>query len=158
MVSSRKRVVSLSTICDATELRQEDVRKLAPRVQAMIVVGGRNSGNTRRLAAISESLGLPTWHIETAEELTGLAPRSAQPGLEIVGAFSHLATADCDLDFAREQAARFRSSLKILARRGIEPPIPHLENSAGLVNMPESRFAMARPHGRLGRSHRRKRC
>jgi 4-hydroxy-3-methylbut-2-enyl diphosphate reductase len=60
------------TICNATERRQEEIRELATRVQAMVVVGGRNSGNTRRLAAISQSLGLPTWHIEVAEELDGI--------------------------------------------------------------------------------------
>ncbi|NLH47512.1 MAG: 4-hydroxy-3-methylbut-2-enyl diphosphate reductase [Myxococcales bacterium] len=60
------------TICDATETRQAEVRELAKQVQAMIVVGGRNSGNTRRLAAISQDLGLPTWHVETADELDGL--------------------------------------------------------------------------------------
>jgi (E)-4-hydroxy-3-methyl-but-2-enyl pyrophosphate reductase len=60
------------TICNATEKRQSEVRELAERVQAMVVVGGKNSGNTRRLAAISEDLGLPTWHIETADDLTGI--------------------------------------------------------------------------------------
>lgn len=60
------------TICSATEIRQEEVRELAGRVQAMVVVGGRQSGNTRRLASISEALHLPTWHIETADELEGI--------------------------------------------------------------------------------------
>jgi alanine racemase len=79
------------------------------------------------------------------EELSGLVPRAGRPGIELVGAFSHLATADCDLDFAREQAARFRSSLRVLAHRGMEPPIVHIENSAALVAMPESRLGMVRP-------------
>jgi alanine racemase len=74
-----------------------------------------------------------------AEELGGL------PGLEIVGAFSHLATADCDLGFAREQASRFRTALSALESRGIEPPLVHLANSAALVAMPEERFGMVRP-------------
>lgn len=79
-----------------------------------------------------------------AEVLAGLAS-GAGPGLEIVGAFSHLATADCDLDFAREQAKRFRAALGLLARRGIEPPIAHLANSAALVALPDTRFGMVRP-------------
>jgi alanine racemase len=77
-----------------------------------------------------------------AEELADLVTRG---GLEIIGAFSHLATADCDLEFAREQEARFRVALKALASKGIEPPLPHLENSAALVAMPEARFGMVRP-------------
>ncbi len=60
------------TICAATEQRQEEIRELARRAQAMIVIGGHNSGNTRRLASISKDLGLPTWHIETADELEGI--------------------------------------------------------------------------------------
>jgi alanine racemase len=83
-----------------------------------------------------------------AEELSGLVAKgdgAAGAGLEIVGVFSHLATADCDLDFAREQEARFRSALKALKAKGIEPPLPHLENSAALVAMPEARFGMVRP-------------
>jgi alanine racemase len=74
-----------------------------------------------------------------ADELRGL------PGLEIVGAFSHLATADCDLGFAREQASRFRAALRSLASKGIEPRLAHLANSAALVEMPEARFGMVRP-------------
>jgi alanine racemase len=80
-----------------------------------------------------------------AEELAGLGSRPGAPGLEIVGAFSHLATADCDLDFAREQLRRFRSALDELSARGIEPPLIHLANSAGLVSLPETRFGMVRP-------------
>ncbi len=57
------------TICPATLKRQEGVRQLAPKVEAMVVVGGRNSANTARLAQISRSLGKSTFQIETDEEL-----------------------------------------------------------------------------------------
>ena len=40
---------SRCTICNATEIRQKEARELAGRVDAMIVVGGRNSANTRKL-------------------------------------------------------------------------------------------------------------
>jgi alanine racemase len=80
-----------------------------------------------------------------AEELSGLLGRAGRPGLEVVGAFSHFATADCDLEFAREQVSRFRSALRALAAKGIEPPIAHIANSAALVNLPEARFGMVRP-------------
>lgn len=91
-------------------------------------------------------LGAPWNGLEPlAEELSGLRAGQGAPGLEIVGAFSHMATADCDLDVAREQVERFRSALKTLKARGIEPPIAHLENSAGLVALPEARFDMVRP-------------
>jgi len=57
------------TICDATRNRQDEVRALAPHVDAIVVVGGYHSGNTRRLAQVAQSTGLPVFHVETAEEL-----------------------------------------------------------------------------------------
>lgn len=59
----------LDTICTATKDRQEEVRNLSRRVQAMVVVGGKNSGNTRRLAQIAREAGVFTVHVETAGEL-----------------------------------------------------------------------------------------
>ncbi len=61
--------VTFNTICDSTERRQAEINELAPQVDAMIVVGGKNSANTRRLAMISRKCGTPTFHIETADEL-----------------------------------------------------------------------------------------
>ena len=57
------------TICDSTSKRQAEIMELATRVDAIIVVGGHNSGNTLRLAEISRQTGKPTYHIETEEEL-----------------------------------------------------------------------------------------
>ncbi|MBW2085460.1 MAG: 4-hydroxy-3-methylbut-2-enyl diphosphate reductase [Deltaproteobacteria bacterium] len=58
-----------TTICGATHRRQEEVRRLAHEVQAMVVVGGHNSGNTARLAEVSQAEGLKTIHLETEDEL-----------------------------------------------------------------------------------------
>ncbi len=60
----------LSTICDATRQRQEETMDIASHVDAMIIVGGRESGNTRRLADVAAARGIPTFHVETARELT----------------------------------------------------------------------------------------
>jgi 4-hydroxy-3-methylbut-2-enyl diphosphate reductase len=57
------------TICDSTSQRQAEVLELAREVDAMIVVGGRGSANTNRLANISKSTGKPTFHVEQASEL-----------------------------------------------------------------------------------------
>lgn len=65
------RLSILRTICDATRMRQEEARELAAKVDIMIVVGGRESGNTRRLADLASEAGIRTWHVETAEELEG---------------------------------------------------------------------------------------
>lgn len=59
----------LRTICDATKVRQEEAQELASRVDLMIVVGGRESGNTRRLASLARESGIPALHIECASEI-----------------------------------------------------------------------------------------
>jgi 4-hydroxy-3-methylbut-2-enyl diphosphate reductase len=61
-----------NTICDSTERRQAEVQRLAETVDAVIVVGGYNSGNTRRLAEIARQTGKPTYHIESESELASM--------------------------------------------------------------------------------------
>jgi 4-hydroxy-3-methylbut-2-enyl diphosphate reductase len=64
--------VVFDTICDSTEKRQAEIKELACEMDAVFIVGGRNSANTQRLAQISESMGTPTFHIETAGEIRGV--------------------------------------------------------------------------------------
>ena len=59
----------LQTICDATRQRQEDAVRIAREVDYMVVVGGKESGNTRRLAQVAAAQGTPCVHVETAAEL-----------------------------------------------------------------------------------------
>ena len=59
----------LRTICTATDQRQSAARELASKVDVMLVIGGRNSANTTRLAQLCEKK-CTTYHIETAEELS----------------------------------------------------------------------------------------
>jgi len=58
------------TICSATVDRQAAAIDLAARVDVMFVLGGRNSSNTRQLARLCSSTGVPTHLLETADELT----------------------------------------------------------------------------------------
>lgn len=61
------------TICLATSQRQKAAMELAKRVDAMIVIGGRNSANTRHLYELVQKLCSKAYHIETAAELkTGM--------------------------------------------------------------------------------------
>lgn len=69
------------TICDATRSRQDEVLSLAPLVDAIVVVGGYHSGNTRRLAHVARTTGLPVFHVETAEELE----RDQLSSMEVIG-------------------------------------------------------------------------
>lgn len=58
-----------NTICKATLARQESIRELASEVDGMIVLGGKNSANTRKLVEISESAGVQSIWLEHAGEL-----------------------------------------------------------------------------------------
>jgi 4-hydroxy-3-methylbut-2-enyl diphosphate reductase len=64
-----KEVRAVNTICSDTDERQGDARELARGVDAVVVVGGKNSANTRHLAEICRDIQPRTWHIETEEEL-----------------------------------------------------------------------------------------
>ena len=57
------------TICSSTRLRQEEIRGMSSEADAVVVVGGRNSANTARLAQIANASGVPVFHIEMPEEL-----------------------------------------------------------------------------------------
>lgn len=57
------------TICTATDLRQQAAVKLAATVDMVLVVGGKNSANTARLADLCRQAGAVVHHIETADEL-----------------------------------------------------------------------------------------
>lgn len=59
------------TICSATEERQNEAAELSKVSDAMVIVGGRHSSNTRKLLGVCEK-NCPSFLIETAEELNGI--------------------------------------------------------------------------------------
>ncbi len=58
----------INTICNATSVRQDSTIKLAKDSDLMIVIGGKNSSNTKMLARISDNF-VKTFHIETSSEI-----------------------------------------------------------------------------------------
>lgn len=58
-----------NTICNSTAERLKETEKMAKQVDLMIVVGGKNSANTTQLTRLCESIGIRTYHIETASEI-----------------------------------------------------------------------------------------
>ncbi len=62
-------VRAYNTICDATQKRQEATLAIAEKVDIMIVVGGKNSANTRRLYELSRAKLKKVYHIESADEI-----------------------------------------------------------------------------------------
>ncbi len=65
-------VRTYNTICQATHKRGAEALELARQVDVMIVVGGKNSANTTRLAQAITQGGTATYHIESAAELGDL--------------------------------------------------------------------------------------
>lgn len=69
LLSRAQEVRVVNTICAATQERQQAAAELAAQVDAMVVIGGKNSGNTRRLFEICSARCARTRHIESADEL-----------------------------------------------------------------------------------------
>ncbi|WDN87226.1 4-hydroxy-3-methylbut-2-en-1-yl diphosphate reductase [Desulfosarcina sp. BuS5] len=61
--------IFFNTICNSTIKRQSEAQLLSKSVDAVIVIGGHNSGNTQRLAEIAGETGKPVFHIETKSEM-----------------------------------------------------------------------------------------
>ena len=64
-----RELLVFNTVCDATEKRQSAACELAEDVDVVVVVGGRNSANTARLAQLCAAIEPRTYHIESAGEL-----------------------------------------------------------------------------------------
>jgi 4-hydroxy-3-methylbut-2-enyl diphosphate reductase len=58
-----------NTICDSSEKRQNEILSLAEKTDAVVIVGGKNSGNTQGLAELAAQAGKPSFHIESEDEL-----------------------------------------------------------------------------------------
>jgi len=68
-IENAKELRVYNTICSSTDLKLKEAEELSEKSDIIIVVGGRNSSNTTRLANLCKSHSVPTYHIETAQEL-----------------------------------------------------------------------------------------
>ena len=59
----------INTLCNATTSQQAAAQELAHQVDLMVVIGGRESANTRHLAEVAREEGVETYHVESAEEI-----------------------------------------------------------------------------------------
>ncbi len=111
----------IDTICDATRKRQGAALDLAKRVNLMIVVGGRDSANTRRLAEVC-STAVETHHIEETSEIEA----SWLEGRDRIGVTAGASTPD---EIAEEviqrleemtQAKASPASAKLILKKGVK--------------------------------------
>ena len=64
-----KNFVFVDTICNPTKQRQSDTEEIAKKADVMIVIGGKNSSNSKELAAKSKEFGVQTYFIQSVEQL-----------------------------------------------------------------------------------------
>jgi 4-hydroxy-3-methylbut-2-en-1-yl diphosphate reductase len=95
-----------NTICDATAVRQQEATELAQQVDCVVVIGGFNSANTRRLAEICTEIQPKTHHIETAEEIDC----TWFQGVETVGVTAGASTPKWIIDEVMDRLAQVNNS------------------------------------------------
>lgn len=84
----------LDTICPATQSRQRALLDLSEKVEAIVVVGGKKSANTRRLFELARSLCEKSFFVEGAREMERLLHEGALCGVTAIGITAGASTPD----------------------------------------------------------------
>ena len=84
----------IDTVCRPTRLRQQAILDLIRRVDTVVVVGGRNSNNTRWLVRVCHDHGTPAFHVESAGDLD----RRWFAGVRAIGLTAGTSTLDETID------------------------------------------------------------
>ena len=115
---------------------QEDAKELS-RVATQL--------GMQALFHIAVDTGMGRIGFQATYDDAAIAANAAQlPGLRAEGLFSHFATADCaDLSQAKAQAQRFDQFDRWLKELGVNVPLRHMDNSAGIMNF-ENHYEMVR--------------
>ena len=125
--------------CDISPalFQHEEAERLAKRARIL--------GKTGKIH-IAVDTGMSRIGLIPNEESADIVKRiSRLPGIEITGIFTHFAKADeADKGSAKKQLDQYNHFLKLLSERGVEIPVKHCANSAGIIEMEESHFNMVR--------------
>jgi (E)-4-hydroxy-3-methyl-but-2-enyl pyrophosphate reductase len=110
------------TICESTRERQREVKALAEEVDGIVVVGGYHSGNSRRLAQVSESTGIPTFHIETEKDLV----KEDFSSMEVIGVTAGASTPNWMIKNVIKEIEAIRGRSETLIGRWIKKGLEFL--------------------------------
>jgi 4-hydroxy-3-methylbut-2-enyl diphosphate reductase len=113
LVSRCHELKVVNTVCPVTIRRQQDTMELADLVDMMVVVGGRNSANTRELTRLCEIAGKPAIQIENARDLTDAAGFN---GARLVGVTGGTSTPIEDLEKVAERVYALAGTLQASGR------------------------------------------
>lgn len=113
-------------ICYATQNRQEAVRRLAPKADIVLVVGSRNSSNSRRLAELARSCGTATYLIDGPDDVSWKWFSAEQTVLITAGAS---APEEVVQDCVRMLQVRFSASVEtaIIREEHVCFPLPKMD-------------------------------
>jgi 4-hydroxy-3-methylbut-2-enyl diphosphate reductase len=103
------------TICQPTRGRQQALERLLTRVDAMIVVGGKNSNNTHQLVERCRAAKVPAWHVQNAGELDPGWLRGSQ----VVGLTAGTSTLDETIDEVYSALRRIPAAIPSTSRQWV---------------------------------------
>lgn len=126
-----------STICAATEDRQQAVRELCKEVDIIVVVGGKNSGNTKRLAEIAREEGKKVILVEVASELD---PNDFL-GMDVAGITAGASTPDDIIQSVANRLESFGGSPKEEERQMEEKTVSENVVKADSANVAQEEIA-----------------
>jgi small subunit ribosomal protein S1 len=92
IIKSSREIVAFNTICNATDVRQKSAEELSKEVDAMIVIGGRNSSNTTKLYEICKNNCENTIHVENSGEIPDYIINSKT--IKVIGVTAGASTPD----------------------------------------------------------------
>jgi (E)-4-hydroxy-3-methyl-but-2-enyl pyrophosphate reductase len=107
-----------NTICDSTRKRQAEARELAREADMVIVVGGKGSGNTGRLAKVAAETGITVLHVETADEISV----TDLEGINLIGVTAGASTPNWQIRSVIEKLKQ----IDLASRSGIWPRLRRL--------------------------------
>ncbi len=67
--SSIGSITVVSSICEATRIRQDALRDLCKEVSVVLIIGGKKSANTKKLLSLAKQCGVKAYHIEGVEDI-----------------------------------------------------------------------------------------
>jgi 4-hydroxy-3-methylbut-2-enyl diphosphate reductase len=115
MVSRAHELKIVNTVCPVTIRRQQDTLETAREVDLMVVVGGRNSANTRELTRLCGLVGTPAIQVESAADLRD---PGAFDGARIVGVTGGTSTPIEDLRAVAERVLLLAGTPEVASRAG----------------------------------------
>ena len=126
----RRRIPDLdirATICTATRDRQNEVADIARQADVMLIVGGRQSSNSRKLCRLASEICPRTYFIETAGELDGIAVGPS----DTVGITAGASTPDCIIkevvarmnDIEKKVSPEENQELEVMSEEAIDKTI-----------------------------------